>query len=198
MTTITLSTRVISAGVLVLIRILLDVIVVGRLKLKGGDNPQDKVSSAVFALFYWLAYLPAIALELTYRVKAFHLPLLAVFLAVYLAALALRAWTLRTLDELYSVHIRISPGHTLVRSGPYWFFRHPIYLASILEMIALPLALSCYFAAGLTALVWIPVIVRRTAIEERILREEFGEEYDEFTGLVGFLGKKKKRLGDKP
>lgn len=191
MKTIALSTSVISAGVLVLIRILLDVIVVGRLKLKGGDNPQDKVSSAFFALFYWLAYLPAMALELTWRVQAFYFPLLAVFLAIYLSALALRAWTLRTLDEFYSVHIRISPEHTLVRSGPYRFFRHPIYLASILEMVALPLALSCYFAAALTALVWIPVILRRTAIEERILREAFGDEYDEFAGQVGFLGRKR-------
>ncbi len=164
--------------VFIVIRISLDIICLGRVKTKTNDDPKDKASSAFFAVFYNLFLIPGIFVEMYLGGHASYSLLMAIFAPVYFFSLFLRAWGLRTLKEQYSVHVRIYSDHELVKTGPYKYFKHPIYVASVIEMIALPLALSSYYVAIIGGVIWIPSIIRRIAIEEKCLREKFGEEYD--------------------
>lgn len=66
--------------------------------------------------------------------------------------------------------IRTESGHAVVESGPYAIVRHPMYLASILYCIVVPLALGS-FTAWLLGVLVIPLIVLRILEEEGFLRE---------------------------
>lgn len=109
--------------------------------------------------------------------------------SVYAASLALRYWAFSELGRQF--HIDVSdPGRDrrLIRTGPYRFIRHPIYAASCLEAVGLPLLLGAWWALALAVCVFIPLEVARARYEERFLRELFGPEYDRFQAEVpGFL-----------
>jgi protein-S-isoprenylcysteine O-methyltransferase len=53
-------------------------------------------------------------------------------LGVMAAGLLLKAWAMRTLGGYYTRTLRVAPGQTVVRAGPYRVVRHPGYLASLL------------------------------------------------------------------
>ena len=81
-----------------------------------------------------------------------------------------------TLRRYYSSSLVIREDHQLITHGIYRFCRHPIYLGVI--MVATGLSL---FAASLVGLLimsaLIPVFLNRIRLEERILIEEFGDDY---------------------
>jgi len=71
------------------------------------------------------------------------------WLAVLLAAQALRLWTMLALGERWTARIWVLPGEALVSEGPYQFLRHPNYVAVVLELLAAPMM----FGAWRTAIV---------------------------------------------
>lgn len=83
----------------------------------------------------------------------------------------------RALGENWSLVARTRLGHQLVRNGPFAKMRHPIYLSMLLMLAALGIGLGHVW--GLIAA--IPVFLIGTIIrvreEERLLRQQFGEEY---------------------
>jgi protein-S-isoprenylcysteine O-methyltransferase Ste14 len=73
--------------------------------------------------------------------------------------------------------VAIQPGHTLVTSGVYRFIRHPSYLGLLVNSLGWALAFRSGVGVLLTALL-IPPLVARIRAEERLLRWQFGDEYD--------------------
>src|SRR5882724_4467994 len=61
-------------------------------------------------------------------------------IGLVIAANALRWWCITTLGPRWSARVIVLPAAPLVRTGPYRWFRHPNYVAVIIEGIALPLA----------------------------------------------------------
>ena len=95
-------------------------------------------------------------------------------LAVVLAAQALRWWCITTLGHRWNTRIIVVPGLVLVDRGPYRWFRHPNYVAVVLEGIALPLV----HTAWLTALVF-------TVVNAGLLRIRIGAENSAMAQAVG-------------
>ena len=89
-------------------------------------------------------------------------------------------WARRILGESYSGHISIKQGQELTQSGPYRFIRHPAYLGYLL--MALGLALGYSSLAGLAAipLILIPTAIFRIRVEDKILAEHFGAQFEEY------------------
>jgi len=89
-------------------------------------------------------------------------------------------WARRILGEGYSGHISIKQGQELTQSGPYRFIRHPAYLGYLL--MALGLALGYSSLAGLAAipLILIPTAIFRIRVEDKILAEHFGAQFEEY------------------
>jgi protein-S-isoprenylcysteine O-methyltransferase Ste14 len=87
------------------------------------------------------------------------------------AALAVTTWA-SAVNRLFSSVIRIQTerGHHVITSGPYRFVRHPAYAVSPLLFVGSGLALGSWLAALIGVLLVLPVL-RRTAQEDRILRE---------------------------
>jgi protein-S-isoprenylcysteine O-methyltransferase Ste14 len=90
---------------------------------------------------------------------------------------ALRIWPVFVLGRRFSGLVAIQPGHTLVTSGVYGVIRHPSYLGLFVN--ALGWALTFRSGVGvLPAALLVPPLLVRIHAEERLLRDQFGSEYD--------------------
>jgi protein-S-isoprenylcysteine O-methyltransferase Ste14 len=88
------------------------------------------------------------------------------------AAVAVVIWA-TAVNRFFSTVIRIQTdrGHHLITSGPYRYVRHPAYAVSPFLFAGGGLALGSWLAALIGLLLVFPVL-RRTAEEDRILREQ--------------------------
>jgi protein-S-isoprenylcysteine O-methyltransferase Ste14 len=100
-------------------------------------------------------------------------------------ALTLVGWTL--LSNPYAstaVRIQAERGHTVISTGPYAFVRHPMYLAVLLFGLGSGPALGSWWS-GLALLPVLAVFVRRTLVEDRMLRDEL-PGYEAYARRVRF------------
>ena len=99
--------------------------------------------------------------------------------ALFAAGGALRLWPVFVLGRRFSGLVAIQPGHTLVTSGVYNIIRHPSYLGLFVNSLGWALAFRSVIGVLLTALL-IPPLLARINAEERLLRTQFGDEYDAY------------------
>jgi len=99
--------------------------------------------------------------------------------ALFILGGALRIWPVFVLGRRFSGLVAIQPGHTLVTSGIYGVIRHPSYLGLLVNSLGWGLAFRSGVGVLLTALL-IPPLLARIRAEEKLLRTEFGAEYDPF------------------
>jgi protein-S-isoprenylcysteine O-methyltransferase Ste14 len=118
------------------------------------------------------------------RLTGWFLPLtfpfaMGVGVTIQAASLLLAIWARRHLGRNWSAEVRIAVGHQLVRTGPYRWLRHPIYTAMLGMFLGTAIACGQYHALlGLMLLVI--VYLRKTRLEEQILQQTFGAEYDAY------------------
>jgi protein-S-isoprenylcysteine O-methyltransferase Ste14 len=67
--------------------------------------------------------------------------------------------------------IQLDRGQTVVTTGPYRIVRHPSYAGGLVASLALPLMLNALWALLPTVAIVIVLIIR-TALEDKMLREE--------------------------
>jgi protein-S-isoprenylcysteine O-methyltransferase Ste14 len=99
---------------------------------------------------------------------------------------ALRIWPVFVLGRRFSGLVAIQPGHTLVTSGIYGVIRHPSYLGLLVGSLGWALAFRSALGVLLTVLL-IPPLVARIGAEERLLRSQFGDEYDAYRSRTSRL-----------
>lgn len=91
----------------------------------------------------------------------------------------LRIWPVFVLGRRFSGLVAIQPGHTLVTTGVYGMIRHPSYLGLLIGTLGWALTFRSGVGVLLTACM-IPPLIARIRSEERLLREQFGAEYDAY------------------
>jgi protein-S-isoprenylcysteine O-methyltransferase Ste14 len=97
-------------------------------------------------------------------------------------AVAARVW----LGGNWSSVVAVKEEHELIRSGPYRWVRHPIYTGLLMALVGSVVAEG--EVRGLIALaLFILAFIRRVALEERILKEEFGDAYIQYRREVPCL-----------
>jgi protein-S-isoprenylcysteine O-methyltransferase Ste14 len=105
---------------------------------------------------------------------------------LFIAGGALRLWPVFVLGHRFSGLVAIQPGHTLVTSGVYGVIRHPSYLGLLVNSLGWGLAFRSGVGVLLTALM-IPPLLARIRAEERMLRTQFGDEYDAYCARTSRL-----------
>ena len=103
----------------------------------------------------------------------------AIFLLAYLMwgeVLRENAWLSRTVE--------VQEGQRVVDHGLYGVVRHPMYAASLVLFLSMPLVLGSIFSF-LVILVYPPLIIRRIRGEERLLKREL-PGYEEYCGRVKY------------
>jgi methyltransferase len=90
-------------------------------------------------------------------------------LLVVIASQALRWWCIGTLGRRWNTRIIVVPGLPLVGGGPYRFFRHPNYVAVVLEGVALPLVGTAWITAVVFTVLDAALLTVRIRAENRAL-----------------------------
>lgn len=91
-------------------------------------------------------------------------------LIVFATGLSLVVWAMHV-NRFFSSVIRIQRerGHVPVSGGPYRWVRHPGYAGAIPAVVASGIALCSWLATAIGAL-GVPLLLWRTAAEDRVLR----------------------------
>ncbi|MFZ5885083.1 MAG: isoprenylcysteine carboxylmethyltransferase family protein [Chloroflexota bacterium] len=122
----------------------------------------------------------ALPLPLWVRWAGLGLGLLAVFL---------NAWSHKTLSQKlgtdFDPALRLLKVPALVTEGPYAKIRHPIYLAFLLMQISVLLLTANWFIGFCGIAIITAVIAIRVPEEEKILIEQFGDEYRTYRKQTG-------------
>ena len=105
-------------------------------------------------------------------------------LLLTLASIPCVAWVHRTLGRSYSYALETKNEQTLVTSGPFSRVRHPLYsahnifnLGMVILTLNIPLIVFAIFGVPLTYV--------RMRDEERMMVEQFGEEYEVYMQRTG-------------
>ena len=119
-------------------------------------------------------------------------PVLEWALAALTLALAVAsAWLVnssaRRLGKQWALAARLVEGHTLIQDGPYRFVRNPIYTGMFGLLIATGLAMTRPIPLLLATVLFAAGTYIRIRTEERLLRQAFGPEFDEYARRVPAL-----------
>ena len=98
--------------------------------------------------------------------------------------LGFTVWARRNLGRNWSAEVAVKESHTLVRTGPYRYVRHPIYTGMLGMLIATGLSISHWITLLAAIVVFAIGTFIRVRIEERLLRETFGQSFDEYARAV--------------
>jgi protein-S-isoprenylcysteine O-methyltransferase Ste14 len=148
-------------------------------------GPESKwgiaLQSVAFAAIWltprhnWWALPPSQTAEIAVAV-------IAVVLAYASALLCLRA--VQTLGKQWTYQARVLKDHELITQGPYSFVRNPIYLGMFGMILSTGLVFSHWWLALIAIVVFFVGNQIRIRAEEELLRESFGQKFDDYAARV--------------
>jgi protein-S-isoprenylcysteine O-methyltransferase Ste14 len=103
---------------------------------------------------------------------------------VFVLALALFAWAIATMTRAGSNVPTNLPTTTIVENGPYRFTRNPIYLAMVLSLIGLAIALDNPWLLIMLVPFALVINFGVVAREEAYLERKFGDVYRGYRSRV--------------
>ena len=165
-----------------------------RLRLRSGLNRSGARSDRGSIVVVWASVaggmLAGFLIATDVRSAAIDTPRWPLFvagMAVMVAGIVIRQWSVAMLGGYFTTDVRVHPGQAVVDSGPYRWVRHPSYAGLLITMLGLGLALGNW--AGLAVLVVVPTagLVFRIRVEERALLEGIGEPYRRFAATRAHL-----------
>lgn len=102
------------------------------------------------------------------------------------AGLLLSVWARRHLGRNWSGSVTIKADHELITTGPYRLARHPIYTGLLIAFAGNALVVAEW--RGVLALLIVFVALwRKLKLEERFMREQFGQTYVDYSHRVSAL-----------
>ncbi len=152
-----------------------------RLKAKETQSEQKDVIR-YSGLMFLLAFIVA---GLNYRFGWITMPRAIVWIGavIFLLAYCLFGEVLRE-NRYLSRTIEVRDGQTVVDTGLYGIVRHPMYTATVLLFLSMPLVLNSLISF-IIMLAYIPIIVKRIRNEEEVLETEL-KGYREYKQKVKY------------
>ena len=155
-----------------------------RTGVKSGSKRKDILLASIMGRFGPLAIIITAGLDFRFDWSGSFPPVLAVpGIIFYALGVSLPLWAMRE-NRFFSSVVRIQRerGHHVITTGPYRLVRHPGYLGSVVAMLAVPFALTSYWAL-IPAVITDMVSIIRTALEDNILKREL-EGYSKYAEKV--------------
>ncbi|MCK4504435.1 MAG: isoprenylcysteine carboxylmethyltransferase family protein [Candidatus Aegiribacteria sp.] len=90
----------------------------------------------------------------------------------------------KTLGKNWSPILEIRRNHKLITDGPYKYVRHPMYTQIWIWVICQWLVLSNWIVGIVGVLTWTILYVIRISEEEKMMIEEFGQEYKDYIKII--------------
>ena len=157
----------------------------GLLKKRLDAKEKEKEQQAVIKLSGVMFLLGFVIAGLGHRFHWFSLPRAAVIIsaAVFLTAYILYAEVLRE-NAYLSRTVEVQEGQKVISDGLYGIVRHPMYSATLLLFLSMPLVLGSVFSF-IIFLAYPFIIAKRIKNEEEILEREL-EGYREYKEKVKY------------
>ena len=149
------------------------------LKKRVGGREKERTQKAVVAVSGLAFVLSFVLCALDFRFGWTELPdwLVVSSAVIQLASYGLYAAVMKQ-NAYLSRTVEIQQGQKLVDTGLYGIVRHPMYTATVLMFLAMPLVLGSWIGCGIM-LVYPAVIVSRIKNEEKVLSDGL-EGYEEY------------------
>ena len=103
---------------------------------------------------------------------------MGLFLIIF--GMGFRFFSIRTLGKFFTVDLAVHGDHRLIKNGLYKYIRHPSYTGSLISFLGFGLSLNNWIALIFILLPIIITFINRINIEERMLIDQFGAEYEEY------------------
>ena len=152
-----------------------------RLDVKEKQGTQQGVV-AVMGLIFLSGFILA-GLDFRFGWSKVPLPVVIVASVLFLVGYALYAEVMRE-NAYLSRTVKVEEGQTVISTGLYAVVRHPMYTASTVMFLALPLILGSWYALIPFALYPVIMVVRIRG-EEKLLTAELSG-YEEYTRKVRY------------
>jgi len=107
-------------------------------------------------------------------------------LLVTVLGIGFSIWARLSLGSNWSGAVTLKDDHQLIRQGPYRWIRHPIYTGILMGMIGTAM-IKGHLRGWLGFVVVLGTFYFKARREERFLRKEFGEGFEEHTRDTGMF-----------
>ena len=138
-----------------------------RLSVKEKESEQRLVIISSGIMFF--AAFIAAGLSFRYGLMMLPPPISVIAALIFLAAYALYAEVLRE-NAFLSRTVEVQKEQRVIDTGLYGIVRHPMYMATVLLFLSIPLVLGSVLSFVIM-LAYIPIIMKRIRNEEKVLSE---------------------------
>jgi protein-S-isoprenylcysteine O-methyltransferase Ste14 len=173
---------IITASLVYLVRIA----EVGRKRETIPGRVFEKLTLRLFILIGTITVVGAIT-EYVARGGGFSWTAFVAGLICAVASFKIRWAAIDALGKFWSLHVEIRENHVLVKTGPFRYLRHPVYLSMILELAAFILICSAWGMMLIVPVLFIPAMMMRLRLEEPAMVEKFGDAYRDYQRRVPML-----------
>lgn len=107
-------------------------------------------------------------------------------LLLVFVGIGLVAWSAMHIKEAF-FGVVAPKLNVLIKSGPYRFVRHPVYLGMTIAFAGVPIAFRNWPGLIGVFLLFLPSEVYRAKLEEKALKSRFGSEWEDYAAQSGFM-----------
>jgi protein-S-isoprenylcysteine O-methyltransferase Ste14 len=105
---------------------------------------------------------------------------------VFLLGMAFFIWAVMHLKG--SFYGTVAPvSDEMVKSGPYRWVRHPLYLGMLITLLGIALASRSLWGVVGVVVFFLPAVVYRARLEEEALAQKFKRDWDDYAERTSFL-----------
>ncbi|MBQ5756874.1 MAG: isoprenylcysteine carboxylmethyltransferase family protein [Erysipelotrichaceae bacterium] len=140
-----------------------------RKRLNMKENESEQKSVILFSVIMFIAAFIAAGLSFRFDWLMLPFPVSIVFSVVFLFAYLLFAEVLRE-NSYLSRTVEVQEGQKVIDTGLYGIVRHPMYMATVLLFLSMPLILGSVISFVIM-LAYFPIITKRIRNEEKVLEE---------------------------
>ena len=154
-----------------------------RKRLSAREKESEQKTVVALSGLMFLAAFVFAGLSFRFGWLMLPFPVSIVFAVVFLLSYAMYAEVL--MENAYlSRTIEVQEGQKVVDTGLYGIVRHPMYSATLILFLSMPLVLGSVISFVIT-LAYIPIIVKRIRNEEKVLGKDL-PGYEEYMGKVKY------------
>jgi protein-S-isoprenylcysteine O-methyltransferase Ste14 len=146
----------------------------------------------------WMILGSAVGLVLAFRLTDLGARLpgpgwlpVVVGIALMIAGMTFRAWSVHTLGRFFTVTVDVADDQRVVDTGPYSILRHPSYTGMLIVYLGIGAALDSWYSLVTAPIPLLVAILTRIRHEERTLHAGLGPPYaayaDRTKRLVPFV-----------
>jgi protein-S-isoprenylcysteine O-methyltransferase Ste14 len=147
----------------------------------GDKKGQDKGSLRFIWIMIALAISSGFIFANYIKVPISNQPLISVIgLYIIIVGMVLRFISIWTLGNYFTVDVTIRDNHKIKKDGFYRVIRHPSYSGSLLSFIGFGISLNNWLSLTTVVILVMISFLYRITVEEKILIDQFGNEYLEY------------------